>query len=127
MSMPLFFQETLTPVNTTITLNEDTSKHVVQVLRMSKGELLQLTDGKGTLVTASITDDHKKRCVVKITAVELIRQPARKTCIAISLLKNPNRFEWFLEKATELGIQEIIPLICKRTARQHFRQERMQS
>lgn len=110
-----------------LVLDEDNSKHVVQVLRMQRKELLQLTDGQGNLVTAEIVDAQKKNTSVRITHAEFIPRPERKTCIAISLLKNGNRFEWFLEKATELGIQQIIPLLCERTNRQHFRYERMQS
>jgi 16S rRNA (uracil1498-N3)-methyltransferase len=94
---------------------------------MRIGELLQLTDGMGTLVTAEITDAHKKHSAVRITDSQFVPRAERKASIAISLLKNANRFEWFLEKATELGIQEIVPLICERTERQHFRLERMQA
>lgn len=110
-----------------LVLDEDTSKHVVQVLRMQRKELLQLTDGQGNLVTAEIVDAQKKNTTVRITHAEFIPRPEHKTTIAISLLKNGNRFEWFLEKATELGIQHIVPLLCERTNRQHFRYERMQS
>lgn len=110
-----------------LVLEEDTSKHVVQVLRMQRKDLLQLTDGQGNLLTAEIIDAQKKKSTVRITQAEFIPRPERKTCIAISLLKNGNRFEWFLEKATELGVQQIVPLLCERTNRQHFRYERMQS
>jgi 16S rRNA (uracil1498-N3)-methyltransferase len=127
MSLPLFFTKEIAPLHQQLTLDEDTSRHVSQVLRMRAGELLQLTDGKGNLITAEITDAHKKRSTVKITGTSHAERSPRKTIIAISLLKNANRFEWFLEKATELGIQEIIPLLCDRTERQHFRFERMQS
>jgi 16S rRNA (uracil1498-N3)-methyltransferase len=127
MSLPIFYSEDLNTSQQLITLDEDTSKHVVQVLRMSKGEQLQLTDGKGVLVTAVIEDDHKKRCIVKISEVKNTVAPIRKTSIAISILKNNARFEWFLEKATEIGITEIIPLICERTERHHFRVDRMKN
>ena len=110
-----------------IVLDEDTSKHIVQVLRMKKGERLNLTDGKGNLLTAEITDDHKKHCEVSITDSRFTPHDSRKITIAISLLKNSSRFEWFLEKATEIGIHEIIPLICKRTEKQKFREDRMQN
>ncbi len=107
-------------------LDEDTSKHVVQVLRMKVGELLNLTDGKGHLLTCSISDDSKKNCTVEVKE-STYKQPAnRKISIAISLLKNTNRFEWFLEKATEIGVNEIIPLICERTEKEKFRQDRLQ-
>jgi len=126
MNLPLFYVSDVAAGQPTIVLDEDTSKHVVNVLRMKKGEQLHITNGKGFLLLTEITDDHKKRCTVKVLNEEFIQQPNRKTSIAISLLKNANRFEWFLEKATELGIAEIIPMICDRTEKQHFRYDRMQ-
>lgn len=110
-----------------VTLDEDTSRHVVQVLRMKKEALLNLTDGKGNLLTASIADDHKKHCTVSIKEVKYTEPATRRISIAISLLKNASRFEWFLEKATEIGINEIIPLISKRTEKQKFREDRMKN
>ncbi len=109
-----------------IVLNEETSKHVVQVLRMKVGEQLNLTDGKGSLFTCEITDDHKKHCTVEVKETRFKEQGTRKVSVAISLLKNANRFEWFLEKATEIGVAEIIPLICERTEKEKFRFDRMQ-
>ena len=106
-------------------LDEDTSRHVVQVLRMKEGEKLNLTDGKGSLITAEVIDAHKKHCSVKIINSQLTTHDSRKVTIAISLLKNTSRFEWFLEKATEIGVSEIIPLICERTEKQKFRYDRM--
>src|SRR6266705_4829979 len=94
---------------------------------MKEGEKLNLTDGKGNLLTAEIIDDHKKHCEVKIEGTRYKAQDKRKITIVISLLKNSNRFEWFLEKATEIGINEIIPLICERTEKQKFREDRMQN
>ena len=93
---------------------------------MKAGDPLNLTDGKGNLLTAEITDDHKKHCEARIVAAGFEPRAARKITIGISLLKNSNRFEWFLEKATEIGIHEIIPLICARTEKQKFREDRMQ-
>jgi 16S rRNA (uracil1498-N3)-methyltransferase len=125
LALPFFYIESFDASQQLITLNEETSKHIVQVLRMKEGELLQLTDGKGSLLLAKITDAHKKHCVVQIQSTSYMPQAARKITIAISLLKNANRFEWFLEKATEIGVTEIIPLLCERTERQHFRFDRM--
>lgn len=110
-----------------IVLDEDTSRHIVQVLRMKKDALLHLTDGKGHLLEASITDDHKKHCSVTITSTKFTPPSARKVSIGISLLKNVSRFEWFLEKATEMGINEIIPLLCKRTEKQKYRADRVKN
>jgi 16S rRNA (uracil1498-N3)-methyltransferase len=117
----------LLPSQKTIVLDEETSKHIVQVLRMKIGEKLNLTDGKGNLLNAEIEDDHKKHCAVKIIDRQFIPEVAKKISIGISLIKNTSRFEWFLEKATELGVYEIIPLICDRTEKQKFRTDRMVS
>lgn len=125
MALPFFYIDDLDSSSLLITLNEETSKHAIQVLRMQAGEQLNLTDGRGNLLTAVITGAHKKQCVVQIQASSFKPHAARKTTIAISLVKNASRFEWFLEKATELGVSEIIPLICDRTERQHFRYDRM--
>ncbi|MEI9946085.1 MAG: RsmE family RNA methyltransferase [Chitinophagaceae bacterium] len=127
MELPFFYIEEYATSQKEIILNEDTSRHVVQVLRMKKGEQLNLTDGKGNLITTEIIDDHKKHCEVRIKETRYKEQEASKISIAISLLKNVNRFEWFLEKATELGINEIIPLVCKRTEKQKFRADRMKN
>jgi 16S rRNA (uracil1498-N3)-methyltransferase len=126
MALPFFYINDYDPSKKEIVLDEDTSRHVIQVLRMKLGELLNLTDGKGNLLTVSIVDDHKKHCVVNMQEVSYKKPDERKVSIAISLLKNANRFEWFLEKATEIGVNEIIPLLCERTEKEKFRHERLQ-
>jgi len=125
MSLPLFFLETIDEQHSTLVLSEEASKHIVQVLRMTIGERLQLTDGKGLLLTAEIINDHKKSCTVQKITIEKIPAPQKQITIAISLVKNASRFEWFLEKATEIGVTTIIPLLCSRTEKQHFRFDRM--
>ena len=127
MQLPFFFIENILPENNFITLSEETSKHIIQVLRMNVSEKILLTDGKGNIITAEIVDDNKKKCVVNIKETSNKEQGSRKISIAISLIKNANRFEWFLEKATEIGVAEIIPMICERTEKQHFRFERMKN
>ncbi|MDF2383785.1 16S rRNA (uracil(1498)-N(3))-methyltransferase [Nostoc ellipsosporum NOK] len=126
MQLPFFYIPDDTSAQE-ITLGEDTSRHIVQVLRMKTGEQLNLTDGKGQLITASITFDHKKHCKVAVINRSLEPEMRPRTSIAISLLKNPSRFEWFLEKATEIGIREIIPLLSARTEKDKFRTDRMQT
>lgn len=125
MQIPFFYIKEYDLSKKEIQLDEDTSRHVVQVLRMAQGERINLTNGKGSLITAEITDPHKKHCTVQVIKTGNQQPAARKITIAISLLKNTSRFEWFLEKATEIGISEIIPLICERTEKQKFRYERM--
>ena len=131
MQLPFFYIPDYEPAQKVIVLDEDTSRHIVQVLRMKTGDQLNLTDGKGNLITATIADDHKKHCsvIADSTINQLpiaIGTATRNIAIAISLLKNTSRFEWFLEKATEIGVTEIIPLICERTAKEKFRFGRMQ-
>ena len=125
MALPFFYINEYDPSLKEIELDEETSRHIVQVLRMKEGEKLNLTDGKGSLITAEITQAHKKHCSVNIQHSTFNTQHTRRITIAISLLKNANRFEWFLEKATEIGVSEIIPLICERTEKQKFRYDRM--
>src|SRR5215212_6408444 len=86
-----------------------------------------LTDGRGKKANATIVDDNRKKCVVEISLIETEEKRKNKVVIAISLIKNSSRFEWFLEKATEIGVSEIIPMICTRTAKEKFRYDRMQN
>jgi 16S rRNA (uracil1498-N3)-methyltransferase len=125
MNLPFFFIEDLNDKK--IVLNEDTSKHITNVLRMQKGEEVLLTDGKGKKAKAYIVDDNRKKSVVEISSVDIEKGKDLKVIIGISLIKNTSRFEWFLEKATEIGVSEIIPLICTRTEKEKFRYDRMQA
>ena len=125
MQLPFFYIKEFDHTQKEIELDEDTSKHIVQVLRSKEGEKVNLTDGKGNLLEAEIIEAHKKHCRVNIQHSTFNIQQSKRITIAISLLKNTHRFEWFLEKATEIGISEIFPLICDRTEKQKFRYERM--
>lgn len=127
MPLPFFYTDEIKTSATQFVLNEETSRHVVQVLRMQHGEYLLLTDGNGNLFNAEIIDDSRKKCAVKILSVSTQPPPTKKNTVAISLVKNSTRFEWFIEKATEIGINEIVPLLCIRTEKQHFRRDRMKS
>ncbi len=125
MALPFFYINSYNNRQKQITLDEDTSRHVVQVLRMKVGESLNLTDGKGNLLTCDISDENKKHCTVSVLKIKNQNPKIKTITVAISLLKNTNRFEWFLEKATEIGVTEIIPLICERTEKEKFRHDRM--
>lgn len=108
-------------------LDEIDSKHCIQVLRHRVGDTLTLADGEGTFYEVSISDPHPKRC-----SFTLIRHwqdetiPTAKLHIAIAPPKNIARLEWFLEKATEIGITEITPLITTRTERSEVKTDRLQ-
>ena len=125
MEMPFFYIAQYEPGANEMVLDEDNSRHVVQVLRMENEERLRLTDGKGAQIDATIVDAHKKKCRVRVDGVKMVPPRGNAVTIGISLVKNASRFEWFLEKATEMGISAIIPLLCERTERQHFRLDRM--
>lgn len=126
MALPFFYKKDISSIDSTVVLDEDTSKHVVQVLRMQNGEQLKLTDGKGNIFSCEITDNHRKKTVVSIIEKSEVSQHKTSITIAISPVKNNSRFEWFLEKATEIGVTEIVPLICERTEKQQLKTERLQ-
>lgn len=126
MAAPYFYEPLISSNHTSFELSEESSKHAVQVLRMEAGETIQLTNGQGGLFTATITLAHKKHCQVSVATATQIPMPEKQHAIAVSPLKNNSRIEWFLEKATELGIHRIIPLICQRTEKQVVKQERWQ-
>lgn len=128
MNLPFFWKEDIDIKEEIILFDQENSKHIVQVLRMKKGELLRVTNGNGLVVTAEISLEHKKNCEARIVDVKSHKRHSRgRVAIGISLLKNSSRFEWFLEKATEMGVEEVIPLLCERTEKQHFRYDRMKS
>lgn len=127
MSLPFFYIENIPSNQSSITLTEETSKHIIQVLRMKQGEQLQLTNGKGKIVTAEIISENKKAAEVRVISTSNIEHHTSNISIAISLIKNNSRFEWFLEKATEIGVSAIVPLICERTEKQNFRHDRMKN
>lgn len=126
MALPRFFEENLPDTHQFI-VSEESSKHIAQVLRMNEKDQLLITNGKGRILSAEIIVADKRKTEVNILQEELVPLPASEVIIAISLIKNTNRFEWFIEKATEIGVFAIIPLICKRTEKTHFRFERIKS
>jgi 16S rRNA (uracil1498-N3)-methyltransferase len=127
MQLPFFYAPDLGLLDSIQSLAEDTARHIAQVLRMKEGDLIHLTDGKGRVATARIVSIGKKTCTVQLQVIENFPAPEHHCTIAVSLLKNAGRFEWLLEKAAELGINSIVPLICHRTERQQFRNDRWQN
>jgi 16S rRNA (uracil1498-N3)-methyltransferase len=125
LSLPYFFIDDLNAGIRELDLDEDTSRHIIQVLRMKEGEKVKLTDGKGLSAVAVIGSAHKRHASIQLISFEPVTFRIPRLTIAISLVKNASRFEWFLEKATELGASEIIPMLCERTERQKFRHDRM--
>ena len=110
-----------------IILTKEESKHVIKVLRKKEGDILNFTDGKGMLYKAKITSTEIKKCKLQIiNNKQKLKQHNYHLHIAIAPTKNIDRFEWFLEKATEIGIDEITPIICNRSERKSIKIERCQ-
>lgn len=124
--MHLFYTPTIEPHHTEFMLSEDESKHAVRVLRLQAGNSIYLVDGVGGWYTAEILDPHPKRTTLSIKHVELsYEKPVYDLHVAIAPTKNMDRLEWFLEKATEIGIQEITPIISARSERKEVKLERL--
>jgi len=106
-------------------LPEEESKHIHRVLRMEEGDELFLTDGQGVMYRCEISSVSPKKCQVRILSTEETPANPFQLHIAIAPTKNINRFEWFLEKATEIGIDEITPLICAHSERKVVKSDRL--
>ena len=127
MQVPFFYEAVLPDQPSILTLSEDTSKHCVQVLRMNEGSMIALTNGKGIYYNANIVSPNKKQTVVSLDNKLFAEQTKPINSIAISFVKNAARMEWFLEKATEIGIAHFYPLISERTEKSNFKLERWDS
>lgn len=109
------------------TLDETESKHCIRVLRHVQGDMLTLIDGRGNWYEAAITDANPKHCAVEvIKTIENVGKRNYRLHVAIAPTKNIDRFEWFLEKATEIGIDEITPLLCEHSERKQLKNDRLE-
>ncbi|WP_047546483.1 16S rRNA (uracil(1498)-N(3))-methyltransferase [Psychroserpens sp. Hel_I_66] len=124
--MQLFYNKDLTQNDTEIRFSKDESRHIVKVLRKSLGDILHITNGKGFLFSAEIILADLKNCVAKILSLE--EQPKRsyQVHLAVAPTKMNDRYEWFLEKATEIGIDQITPIICENSERKVIKPERFE-
>ncbi len=127
MSIPYFFEPSLPDQPGHFTLSVDTATHCVKVLRMKEGSMITLTDGKGKRFDATIVSANKKETVVVLSNKTILAPNNPISSIAISFVKNPSRMEWFLEKATEIGMTHFYPLISERTEKHHFKAERWEN
>ena len=108
-------------------LPEEESLHCTKVLRLTDGTFISISDGKGTRFVASIVHANHKQTFVKIVEkVHVTRNESRLTHIAIAPTKNKDRMEWFVEKATEIGIDIITPVFCHLSERKSISAERLE-
>jgi 16S rRNA (uracil1498-N3)-methyltransferase len=124
MPIPYFFEENFYN-EPFLSLSESTSKHIVQVLRLQVDEAVMITDGKGQKIECRLTQADKRAAKVEVLKRHQQTKTGNKIAIGISPIKNIGRFEWFLEKATEIGIDEIILLNCDHTEKQNVRYDRL--
>lgn len=124
--MQLFFNPDLSESSTEITFTKEESKHIVKVLRKSVGDILHITNGKGWLFKAKLQSTDIKRCMAVMTSK--IQQPKRPyhLHLAVAPTKMNDRYEWFLEKATEIGVEVITPIICDHSERKIIKQDRFE-
>ncbi len=109
-----------------IRLPEEESKHAIKALRLHENDRVLISDGKGYLFTASIQEANYKNTLLKIEERKVIPPLPYHIHIALSPLQHADRFEWFIEKAIEMGISQITPLLCHRTEKKRINEERLQ-
>jgi len=124
--MQLFYNPNIDGSSKQFSLEQEESKHIVKVLRKGTDEQLHITNGKGYIYTVKIVEANAKKCKVEIVDEEKIHPKKHWLHMVVAPTKMNDRFEWFLEKATEIGVHEITPIICERSERKVIKPERMQ-
>mgnify|MGYP000569044459 CR=1 FL=1 len=123
--MQLFYSSKIDNSISQFTFSEEESKHITKVLRKKEGDILNITNGKGYWFEAKIISDNLKKCTVEIFDTTKTHPTKHWLHIAVAPTKLNDRFEWFLEKATEIGVNEITPIICDRSERKTIKIERL--
>lgn len=125
--MQLFFSADINETTREFTFDKNESRHIIRVLRKHDGDVVHITNGLGELYEGEIIVPNDKRCTVHIVNKTSLEKPWNYYLhIAIAPTKNNDRLEWFLEKATEIGIDEITPIICDHSERKVVKMERME-
>lgn len=124
--MQLFYNPDLGPHSTHVTFDAEESRHIVRVLRKKEGETLHITNGQGDLFEVRLVSPDLRKCTAEVVSVQRTEPKNYGLHIAVAPTKNNDRYEWFLEKATEIGTTEITPLICVRSERRSIKKERLE-
>ena len=122
--MQLFYNPNITETTLSFAFDKEESKHIIKVLRKKDTDLLFVTNGLGFLFKTEITLASDSKCTVKILSYEKVAASKFHLHLAVAPTKMNDRFEWFLEKATEIGIHEITPIICDHSERKVINKER---
>ena len=124
--MQLFFNKDITTSDKKFVFDKIESKHIVRVLRKEVGDIINITNGQGYLFQAEVVEANVKKCVINVISFEKKEINRNYSIhIAIAPTKSNERFEWFLEKATEIGIDEITPVFCDNSERKVLKTERL--
>jgi 16S rRNA (uracil1498-N3)-methyltransferase len=124
--MQLFYNPNIDETTQEFSFDKEESKHIIKVLRKKDSDILHVTNGLGYLFETEITLASDNKCTVKIISVEKAQEPKYRLHLAVAPTKMNDRYEWFLEKATEIGIHEITPIICDRSERKVINIERFE-
>lgn len=124
--MQLFYNPNIQTGDNSFAFDKEESKHIVKVLRKKEGDKIQITNGNGYLFTSEILFASEKKCEVKITKEKFFEPSGYYLHVAVAPTKMNDRYEWFLEKATEIGIHEITPIICDHSERTVFKADRFE-
>ncbi len=124
--MQLFYTSTLDPHSLAYTFDREESKHIIKVLRKKEGDIIYVTNGLGYLFTTEISLASDSKCTVRIVRSQFTNPLPYRLHLVVAPTKMNERYEWFLEKATEIGIHEITPIICDHSERTVFKSERME-
>jgi 16S rRNA (uracil1498-N3)-methyltransferase len=122
--MQLFYSPTINSTETSFVFDKEESKHIIKVLRKKENDILHVTNGLGFLFATKIKLASDNKCTVEIVSFEQQQQPKFNLHLAVAPTKMNERYEWFLEKATEIGIQEITPIICEHSERKVIKTDR---
>lgn len=123
--MQLFYNANIDQNTTQFTLDREESKHVFKVLRKTIGDQISITDGRGNLYLGTINHITSNRCDLDIAFAKAYPPLSHHLHIAIAPTKMNDRLEWFLEKATEMGISRITPILCHHSERTKINKERL--
>lgn len=124
--MNLFYHPHINPTDKQIIFEKEESRHITKVLRNTEGDVLHITNGEGYLFTAELVSVTPKQCLAIIKESTLVPALPYQLHMAVAPTKNNDRFEWFLEKATEIGIHKITPIFCDRSERKVIKPERFE-
>ena len=124
--MQLFYNPDIDETTETFSFDKEESRHIIKVLRKKDSDILHVTNGFGLLFETEITLASDNKCIVEVLSIKKSPEPKFRLHLAVAPTKMNDRFEWFLEKATEIGIQEITPVFCDRSERKVVNLERFE-